>query len=478
MSLSSTTSRVGYVGNGAVSTYSYTFKVFAESDLRVTVKNLSNVETVLTIATDYTVTGVGVTAGGSIVLVNSAQAWLDAGGDLLTGFTLTIRRVLTLNQNTDIRNSGDYYPETHEDTFDRGIMIAQQHQDEIDRSFKLPESVSSAAFNPTFPADILNSANKVPVMNAAGTGIALVTEWPSALAISGATTSAAAAAASAAAALISETAAAASAIAALASQNAAAASAGTASTDAGTATTQAGIATTQAGISTTQAGISTAQAVIATTKAAEAVVSAGTATTQAAAAVVSAAAALVSQNAALVSQNAASASAAAAAASAAGATAIGLGVYASDAAFVVAYGVATAGDIYYNSTLNQARLYASGAWGSVGGGGLTVVAVQTLAAAGSITNSVTTQREMLHVKGTTTPTTASTTPFGTAGTWVDGSEKVIIGNDDDATLIITANDAANGCVGNFSLIELNKYKTASFFWSTSLSRWIFSAGVQ
>ena len=55
MSLSSVVSRVSYTGNGAVDTYSYTFKVFDQGDLLVTVKDLSDVETTLVIATDYTV---------------------------------------------------------------------------------------------------------------------------------------------------------------------------------------------------------------------------------------------------------------------------------------------------------------------------------------------------------------------------------------------------------------------------------------
>lgn len=204
MSLSSVVSRVSYTGNGAVDTYSYTFKVFDQGDLLVTVKDLSDVETTLVIATDYTVTGVGETSGGNVALVNSSQAWLDGGGDLLTGFTLTIRRVSDLVQTTDIRNNGDFYPETHEDTFDKLVMLDQQQQDEIDRSVKLPETVSGSDFDATLPSDILDSADKVPAMNSSGDGFAPVADWPTVGAISTAAASAAAAAASAAAALVSE----------------------------------------------------------------------------------------------------------------------------------------------------------------------------------------------------------------------------------------------------------------------------------
>ncbi|WP_282460093.1 hypothetical protein, partial [Mycoplasmopsis arginini] len=96
------------------------------------------------------------------------------------------------------------YPETHEDTFDKLVMLDQQQQDEIDRSVKLPETVSGSDFDTTLPSDILDSADKVPVMNATGDGFAAVSAWPTVGAISTAAASAAAAAASAAAALVSE----------------------------------------------------------------------------------------------------------------------------------------------------------------------------------------------------------------------------------------------------------------------------------
>lgn len=149
MTVSSNISRVNYTGNGSVSNYSYTFKIFEAGDLLVTVRNLDDVETTLTITTDYTVNGAGSASGGSIDLVNSSQAWLT-GGNLTSGYVLTIRRVLDVVQETDIRNQGPFFPATHEDQFDKDIMIAQQLSDEIDRSIKLSETTTGV--NATLPA--------------------------------------------------------------------------------------------------------------------------------------------------------------------------------------------------------------------------------------------------------------------------------------------------------------------------------------
>jgi len=169
MSLQSEVSRNNYVGNGSVNEYDYTFKIFSDTDLRVFVVDTDGVETQLTLTTDYTVTGAGLAAGGSITLVDDSQAWLTSG-NLTTGYEIAIRRVRPVNQTTDIRNQGDFFPEAHEDGFDKLAMIAQAQQDEIDRSIKLPESVDPADFNATMPRNIVGQNGISIITNPAGDG--------------------------------------------------------------------------------------------------------------------------------------------------------------------------------------------------------------------------------------------------------------------------------------------------------------------
>ena len=212
MSFSSTNSRNDYTGNNSTDTYNYTFYIFNQADLLVTIRDTDDVEETQVLTTDYTVTGVGSSGGGTIVLT---------AGNLATNYILTIRRVLEITQETDIRNQGSFYPEIHEDQFDRGIMIAQQQQDELDRSVKLPETVNPADFDTLLPADIVGQSNVTVMTNAAGDGFEA---GPTAAAISAAQANATAAAASAAAASTSETNASNSAASAAASAAAAAAS--------------------------------------------------------------------------------------------------------------------------------------------------------------------------------------------------------------------------------------------------------------
>jgi hypothetical protein len=219
MSFSSLVNRNDYTGNGAVSSYSYTYKIFAETHLLVTVATAAGVETELTLTTDYTVSGVGASGGGAITLVSAGQAWLT-GGNLTSGYKITIRRVVPHTQVVDIRNQGSFYPEVHEDEFDKLVMADQQQQDEIDRSARMPETISASVFDPTFPAGLVGVGGITVITNPAGSGFVV---GPTADAISDAQAEAIAAAASAAAALVSENAASASEAAAAASEAAAAA---------------------------------------------------------------------------------------------------------------------------------------------------------------------------------------------------------------------------------------------------------------
>lgn len=173
MSIASTTSRNDYTGNGSASALPYTFRIFSDTDLRVTVRDINaGVETTLIKGTDYTVDGVGNSGGGNVNLVNSGQAWLSAG-KLATGYKATLRRVRPLTQTTDIRNQGDFFPEIHEDSFDHAVMIAQQHEDTIGRSIKLPETVPSTDFNPTLPATLGLFPGSSIIINATGNGFSL-----------------------------------------------------------------------------------------------------------------------------------------------------------------------------------------------------------------------------------------------------------------------------------------------------------------
>jgi hypothetical protein len=150
MTVSTSSNRADHTGNGSASTFSFTFRIFANTDLLVTKADADGVETVLTLTTDYTVSGAGSYNGGSITLV---------AGALPSGHTLTILRELDITQETDLRNQGSFFAETHEDVFDRHTMVMQQLQEQIDRAAKLP--VTSTEDAEALVADIVLLADNI-----------------------------------------------------------------------------------------------------------------------------------------------------------------------------------------------------------------------------------------------------------------------------------------------------------------------------
>jgi hypothetical protein len=173
MSVSTTSNRVDYIGNGTVSTYTFSFPTVASTDIVVQVADTSTPPNVspLTLGTDFNVEDAGNPNGGSIELISSGQSWLT-GGNLKNGYTLTILRIRPLTQATDIRNQGTYYPESLEDEFDDIVLILQQIQEQISRCVGFPVLIKPSAFSPILP-DGPYVAGSLIVVNEDANGFAL-----------------------------------------------------------------------------------------------------------------------------------------------------------------------------------------------------------------------------------------------------------------------------------------------------------------
>ena len=116
MTVSTEVNQAAYTGNGVTTIFPYTFRILNSSNLTVTRINLLEVENVLTLGTDYTVSGAGTYNGGAVTLPQP----------LPSGYSLVIERDLAAVQETDLRNQGTFYAEVHEDVFDYLTMLIQQ----------------------------------------------------------------------------------------------------------------------------------------------------------------------------------------------------------------------------------------------------------------------------------------------------------------------------------------------------------------
>lgn len=135
MSVNSTTNKIVYTGSG-VSTLPYTFKIFEDSELVVTERVIATAaDTVLTLNSDYTVSGAGDDTGGNIILLASHSAPTSA-------LKIIIQRQLPLTQLIDLEDNEGTPAATFEEGYDRGTMVDQQLQEQVDRSLKLDPSQS------------------------------------------------------------------------------------------------------------------------------------------------------------------------------------------------------------------------------------------------------------------------------------------------------------------------------------------------
>jgi hypothetical protein len=163
MTVSSTTARVSYSGNGSTTAFSVTFYFLDDADLKVVVRASDGTETIKVLDTDYTVTGEGNPSGGTVTF-GTAPA---------SGTTIVIVRNVALTQNTDYQANDPFPAETHEEALDRLTMIAQQQQTAIDRVVRFPVTDSSALDAELPPS--ATRANKLIKFDASG-NIGVTTE--------------------------------------------------------------------------------------------------------------------------------------------------------------------------------------------------------------------------------------------------------------------------------------------------------------
>lgn len=116
MTVSTEVNHNEYTGNGVTTTFPYAFRIFQASDLLVTTSDTNGTLRTLTLNTDYTVSGVGSYSGGTVILPVP----------LGNGWSISIERDLPVVQETDLRNQGRFFAETHEGAFDYLTMLIQQ----------------------------------------------------------------------------------------------------------------------------------------------------------------------------------------------------------------------------------------------------------------------------------------------------------------------------------------------------------------
>ena len=158
MTVSSTTVKNSYSGDGSQTTFVYGYKIFADSDIKVIIRSATGTETVKTITTHYTVTGAGSASGGNVVFTS---------GNIPTNTeTVVLIRDVPQTQAIDYIANDPFPAETHEEGLDRATMTTQQIQEELDRSIKL--SRTNTMTSTEFAVGATDRASKVLGFDANG----------------------------------------------------------------------------------------------------------------------------------------------------------------------------------------------------------------------------------------------------------------------------------------------------------------------
>jgi hypothetical protein len=156
MTVSSLKTVISADGDGSTTEFPYDFKIFADGDLTVILRSAAGTETVQTLTTDYSVTNAGNASGGNVVFVTAPAS----------GVTVLIRRDMDLTQSTDYTPNDPFPATSHEDALDRLTFIAQQQQEELDRSIKL--SRTNTMTSTEFTVGATERANKILAFDSSG----------------------------------------------------------------------------------------------------------------------------------------------------------------------------------------------------------------------------------------------------------------------------------------------------------------------
>jgi len=173
--------RVQYTATSSQTVFTVPYEFFANADLKVYQNS-----TLKTITTHYTVTGAGVTGGGTVTFVTGATL----------NDVITIVRDVAVARTSDFPTSGPFVIEDLNTDLDRLTAMIQQQETKLDRILRLDDvdTTSTFGFLPvqadragkTLAFD--SNGNPVVVGNSFGSGFVTITSGTGAASIPASTT--------------------------------------------------------------------------------------------------------------------------------------------------------------------------------------------------------------------------------------------------------------------------------------------------
>ena len=158
MTISTTTIKNSYSGNGSNLNFTYTFKITDDDDIQVIIRSSTGTETVKSKTTNYTVSGVGNAGGGTVSFVSGQPPSATE--------TVILRRATPQTQGMDLIENDPLPADTLETAHDKITSIAQELQEQVDRSIKL--SRTNTMTSTEFTVGSSDRANKILAFDGSG----------------------------------------------------------------------------------------------------------------------------------------------------------------------------------------------------------------------------------------------------------------------------------------------------------------------
>ena len=156
MTITTTTSTRSFSGDASTTVFAYNYKILDDDEIQVIIRAATGAETVKEKGTHYTVSGVGVASGGNITF-GSAPANTE---------TVVLRRSTPQTQSVDLVENDPFTAETVEGAFDRSVILAQELQEQVNRSIKI--SRTNTMTSTEFTNNATSRANKILSFDASG----------------------------------------------------------------------------------------------------------------------------------------------------------------------------------------------------------------------------------------------------------------------------------------------------------------------
>lgn len=142
MTVTHSTSRASYAGNGVTTAFTIPFRILDAAHVRVVLTLASGDEIVQVLGTDYSIAGVG-----------QPQSTLNRAFAAPIGTKLTIARDVPITQDKDYVEGDNFPAQSHEDALDKLTMIAQEQSEKATRSLRLSNT------------DLPITLNELPVLD-------------------------------------------------------------------------------------------------------------------------------------------------------------------------------------------------------------------------------------------------------------------------------------------------------------------------